>query len=148
MSGENELLEALNSKNMHVRYWGTIAFNSINSKIGTKAKDALLKTLKDTSPSVRIEAANILMKIGEINRALPVLIKELEHENLIVVTHAARTIELLGKKAIDAKEAMQKCLNRAYKIRPPDLSPVIVLPGDQDMAMFVGFSCNAFLNNL
>lgn len=148
MSGENELLEALNSKNMHVRYWGTIAFNSINSKIGTKAKDALLKTLKDTSPSVRIEAANILMKIGEINRALPVLIKELEHENLIVVTHAARTIELLGKKAIDAKEAMQKCLKRAYKIRPPDLSPVIVLPGDQDMAMFVGFSCNAFLNNL
>ena len=148
MSGENELLEALNSKNMHVRYWGTLAFNSINSKIGTKAKDALLKTLKDTSPSVRIEAANILMKIGEINRALPVLIKELEHENLIVVTHAARTIELLGKKAIDAKEAMQKCLKRAYKIRPPDLSPVIVLPGDQDMAMFVGFSCNAFLNNL
>ena len=88
------------------------------------------------------------MKIGEINRALPVLIKELEHENLIVVTHAARTIELLGKKAINAKEAMQKCLKRAYKIRPPDLSPVIVLPGDQDMAMFVGFSCNAFLNNL
>jgi len=40
---------------------------------------------------------------------------------------------------------MEACLKRAYAVRPPDLSPVIVLPGDQDMAMFVGFSCNAFL---
>ena len=31
------------------------------------------------------------------------LIEELEHEKLIVVTHAARTIELLGKKAKGAK---------------------------------------------
>jgi len=43
---------------------------------------------------------------------------------------------------------MQACLKRADKIRPPDLSPVIVLPGDEDMAMFVGFSCQAFLDNL
>ena len=34
---------------------------------------------------------------------------------------------------------MKACLKRAYAVRPPDLSPVIVLPGDQDMAMFVGF---------
>jgi hypothetical protein len=40
---------------------------------------------------------------------------------------------------------MKACLKRAYAVRPPDLSPVIVLPGDQDMAMFVGFSCDAFL---
>ena len=75
MSGENELFEALNSKNMHVRYWGTIAFNSINSKIGTKAKDALLKTLKDTSPSVRIEAANIFdltqEQLSKKSRSIP-----------------------------------------------------------------------------
>ena len=85
---------------------------------------------------------------NEIGLALPVLIKELEHKNLIVVTHAARTIELLGEKAKDAVPAMQACLKRAHKIRPPDLSPVIVLPGDEDMAMFVGFSCQAFLDNL
>lgn len=148
MSGEKEFLKKLESKDMLVRYWGVIGLNSITQTIGAKSKKALRKALKDSSPSVRIEAANILMKIGEVKHALPVLIQELEHENLIVVTHAARTIELLGKKAIDAKGAMQKCLKRAYKIRPPDLSPVVVLPGDQDMAMFVGFSCNAFLNRL
>ena len=62
-----------------------------------------------------------------------------------MVTHAARTIELLGDLAKKAVPAMEACLQRAYTVRPPDLSPVIVLPGDQDMAMFVGFSCNAFL---
>ena len=80
--------------------------------------------------------------------ALAQLIKELKHQNLIVVTHAARTIELLGNKAIKAAEAMKECLIRAHEIRPPELSPVIVLPGDQDMAMFVGFSCQAFLNKI
>ena len=104
------------------------------------------KALKDSSPSVRIEAANALVLQDEIDLGLPALIKELGHKNLIVVTHAARTIELLGAKAKDAIPAMQACLERAHKIRPPDLSPVIVLPGDEDMAMFVGFSCQAFLN--
>jgi len=43
---------------------------------------------------------------------------------------------------------MKKALDRAEKIRPPDLSPVIVLPGDKDLAMFVAFSCQAFLERL
>ena len=131
-----------------MRYWGAIGFGAHKGKLSEKAKVALGKALKDSSPSVRIEAANALARKNGIERALPVLIKELEHKNLIEVTHAARTIELLGAKAKDALPAMQACLKRAHKIRPPDLSPVIVLPGDEDMAMFVGFSCQAFLDNL
>ncbi len=104
--------------------------------------------MKDPSPSVRIEVANALFQNGKNQPALSTLISELEHKNLIVVMHAARTIELLGKRAKEAAPAMEACLKRAYKVRPPDLSPVIVLPGDQDMAMFVGFSCNAFLKKL
>ena len=77
---------------------------------------------------------------------ISLLINDLKHENLIVVTHAARTLELLGTKAKGAIPAMRACLKRAHRIRPPELSPVIVLPGDQDMAMFVGFSCQAFLD--
>ena len=84
----------------------------------------------------------------DMKAAIAVLIEELEHKNLIVVTHAARTIELLGNRAKGAVIAMEACLKRAYAVRPPDLSPVIVLPGDQDMAMFVGFSCNAFLQKI
>jgi N-sulfoglucosamine sulfohydrolase len=147
-ANEKTLLANLQSENELVRYWGAIGFGARKGKLSEKAGLALDKALKDSSPSVRIEAANALARQGQIASALPVLIKELEHKNLIVVTHAARTIELLGEKAKDAVPAMQACLKRAHKIRPPDLSPVIVLPGDEDMAMFVGFSCQAFLDNL
>lgn len=148
LAKEEALMENMKSKNMMVRYWGAIGLNAHKKKIGKESINALHMALNDKSPSVRIEAANTLILRGKHDRALSILIKELEHENLIVVTHAARTIELLGEQAKTAKKAMQQCLARAHKIRPPDLSPVIVLPGDQDMAMFVGFSCQAFLSKL
>lgn len=145
ISDEAKLLGLLQSNNESVRYWGAIGLAASKKKTGKKAILALFKTLHDSSPSVRIEGANALARIGKIEAALPILIEELEHENLIVVTHAARTIELLGKEAKKALPAMQECLARANEIRPPDLSPVVVLPGDQDMAMFVAFSCQAFI---
>jgi arylsulfatase A-like enzyme len=145
---EKSLLVNLKSRNASVRYWGAIGLNAYRKEISNEAKKALRTALGDSSPSVRIEAANALILHGEVEDALAQLIKELKHQNLIVVTHAARTIELLGNKAIKAAEAMKECLIRAHEIRPPELSPVIVLPGDQDMAMFVGFSCLAFLNKI
>ena len=145
---ENSLLVNLKSRNPSVRYWGAIGLNAYQKEISNEAKKALRTALGDSSPSVRIEAANALILHGEVEDALAQLIQELKHQNLIVVTHAARTIELLGNKAIKAAKAMKECLIRAHEIRPPELSPVIVLPGDQDMAMFVGFSCQAFLNKI
>ena len=145
---EKSLLVNLKSRNASVRYWGAIGLNAYQKEISNEAKKALRTALGDSSPSVRIEAANALILHGEVEDALAQLIKELKHQNLIVVTHAARTIELLGNKAIKAAEAMKECLIRAHEIRPPELSPVLVLPGDQDMAMFVGFSCQAFLNKI
>ena len=147
-SKEKSLLANLKSRNASVRYWGAIGLNVYQKEISNEAKKALRTALGDSSPSVRIEAANALILHGEVEDALAQLIQELKHQNLIVVTHAARTIELLGNKAIKAAEAMKECLIRAHEIRPPELSPVIVLPGDQDMAMFVGFSCQAFLNKI
>ena len=140
-----ELTQNLNSENASIRYWGTIGLGAIESKLPPTAISALKIALEDSSPSVRIEAANALVRAGNSEPAISILIQELDHKNLIVVTHAARTIELLGDLAKKAVPAMEACLKRAYTVRPPDLSPVIVLPGDQDMAMFVGFSCNAFL---
>ena len=148
LTEEATLIANLNSTNELVRYWGVIGLCAKKQELGIDAIKALNIALNDLSPSVRIEAANTLLLREKSDPALSVLIQELKHENLIVVTHAARTIELLGKKAKKATNPMQECLARAHKIRPPDLSPVIVLPGDQDMAMFVGFSCKAFLNKI
>ena len=139
------LIQNLKSENATIRYWGATGLGAIESKLPPTAISALKIDLEDSSPSVRIEAANALVRAGNSEPALSILIQELDHKNLIVVTHAARTIELLGDLAKKAVPAMEACLKRAYTVRPPDLSPVIVLPGDQDMAMFVGFSCNAFL---
>jgi hypothetical protein len=146
LAKEKTLIANLRSPNPKVRYWGAIGLTAHQQKPTKPCLNALEKALTDSSPSVRIEAANALAKHGYMAAALPILISELEHENLIVVTHSARTIELLGEQAEEAIPAMRACLKRAHKIRPPDLSPVIVLPGDQDMAMFVGFSCQAFLD--
>ena len=148
LTEESNLIANLKSTNELVRYWGAIGLCAQKEELGKDAKKALNNVLNDPSPSVRIEAANTLLLRGKSDPALSVLIQELKHENLIVVSHAARTIELLGKKAKKARKPMEECLIRAHKIRPPDLSPVIVLPGDQDMAMFVGFSCQAFLNKI
>jgi uncharacterized sulfatase len=142
---ESKFVTNLKAENETIRYWATIGLGAYEKELSSDSLSALEKALKDSSASVRIEAANALIRNGNPETAIAVLIEELEHKNLIVVTHAARTIELLGEKAKKALPAMKACLTRAYAVRPPDLSPVIVLPGDQDMAMFVGFSCNAFL---
>jgi N-sulfoglucosamine sulfohydrolase len=145
---ESKFVTNLKSENETIRYWATIGLGAYEKKLSGDSLSALEKALKDSSPSVRIEAANALIRNGNTDSAIAVLIEELEHKNLIVVAHAARTIELLGEKAKKALPAMKACLKQAYTVRPPDLSPVIVLPGDQDMAMFVGFSCNAFLQKV
>jgi hypothetical protein len=113
-----------------------------------KTQAQLHKALTDPSPAVRIESANTLAHHGDLETAIQALIKDLQHENLIIVTHAARTIELLGPKAMIAKAPMTAALKRAETIRPPDTPATVVLPGDKDLAMFVAFSCRAFLNQL
>jgi arylsulfatase A-like enzyme len=144
---EKTIVKNLASKNPNVRYWAALALTQLD-KISIQTKRELQKLLNDPSPAVRIESANTLARHGDPNAVVRVLIKDLTHENLIIVTHAARTIELLGAKAFAAKAPMEAALKRAEKIRPPDLSPVIVLPGDKDLAMFVAFSCRAFLEKL
>jgi len=147
IADETAFTKNLGSKNASIRYWGAMGLAHLDS-ISDATQEVLHKKLKDPSPAVRIEAANTLAHHGDPKPAVKALIKDLAHENLIIVTHAARTIELLGIKAQAAKTPMEKALVRAEKIRPPDLSPVIVLPGDKDLAMFVAFSCRAFLTKL
>ena len=147
IADETAFTKNLGSKNASIRYWGAMGLAHLDS-ISDATQEVLHKKLKDPSPAVRIEAANTLAHHGDPKPAVQALIKDLAHENLIIVTHAARTIELLGIKAQAAKTPMEKALVRAEKIRPPDLSPVIVLPGDKDLAMFVAFSCRAFLAKL
>ena len=152
-ASEKAIVKNLTSQNPSIRYWAALAL-AHREKISPEAKHELQKLLTDPSPAVRIEAANTLAQSAagtlpaDPHSPLATLIATLKNENLIIVTHAARTIELLGSKAAATRPAMERALKRAEKIRPPDLSPTIVLPGDKDLAMFAAFSCRAFLEKL
>ena len=147
VASERVFLKNLDSDNPTIRYWGGIGL-AVSPEISGLAKRKLQRKISDPSPAARIEIANALATHGDIQNALPALIEATQHENLIVVTHASRIIELLGKKAKSAKYAIQEALKRADKIRPPNTPATVVLPGDKDLAMFVSFSCRAFLNRL
>ena len=147
IASERVFLKNLDSDNPTIRYWGAIGL-AVSPEISGLAKRKLRRKTSDPSPAARIEIANALATHGDISNALPALIDATQHENLIVVTHASRIIELLGKKAKSAKYAIEEALKRADKIRPPDTPATVVLPGDKDLAMFVSFSCRAFLNKL
>jgi len=147
VASEKQFLGNLNSLNPAIRYWGAIGL-AVRPKISSLAKRILRRKLGDPSLAARVEMANALAAHGDISNALPPLINATQHENLIVVTHAARTVELLGERAKSAKYAMEQALRRAELIRPPDTPATVVLPGDKDLAMFVAFSCRAFLEGL
>jgi len=147
LASEREFLSHLESANPTIRYWGAIGL-AVRPKISGLAKRTLRRKLNDPSMAARIEMANALATHGDLSNALPPLMNATQHENLIVVTHAVRTIELLGVRAAGAKNAMALTLRRANKIRPPDTPATVVLPGDKDLAMFVAFSCRAFLERL
>lgn len=140
---EETLLANLTHNDPGVRYWGAVGF-SAGKKLSPTAIDALTQALEDKVPNVRIEAANALARQGNISQSIPVLAATLSLENLAAVQHAARTIELLGEKAIAALPAVVTCDARMKVIRPPGTSPIIV-DTEKDKAMFVGFSTEAFI---
>lgn len=146
MPGGGELL-LLKDRDADLRFWGAVVAASAEA-LSPDSLQLLARLLDDSSLAVRIQAAEALARHGELEKALPVLIAVTEGADLTAVMYAARAIELLGEEASSAVPAMEALLARAYEIRPPDLSPVVVASGDQDLAMFIGFSAKAFLDKV
>ena len=147
IANEATLIEHLRNGNPAIRYWGAIGL-AVKRKLSKKAVDALTRSLKDSQPCVRVQAADALIRSGNPVSAFPTVVKELDHQDLSVVLHAARTIELLGDNAPALVSAMRKTDAQMKRLCPPDTSPIDIQPGDMDMAMFVGFSTGAFLNRV
>ncbi len=147
LADEAAFLSNLRNDNASIRYWGVIGLMGIE-EMSPQATAVLKTALKDKSPAVRIEAANLLARRGDAKLALPVLRKTLKSSNLNVVLHATRTVELLGGVAADLTPEMQEVVKRAEQVRPPDTPATVVQPGDLDMAMFIGFAANGFLSRV
>lgn len=117
-----------------MRYWAAMALGAMGKSSEPTVQSALVAALDDSHPAVRIEAANALARTGDVDQALPVLVRELESDSDDVVLHAARAIELQGKAAAGAAGAMKAARERA------DHGGTI--------EMFIQFSVDAFLSQL
>ena len=144
---EAAFLKNLRSRNASIRYWGVMGLME-RGDLSTGALGALTRAMGDESTAVRIEAANALARHVHVDAGLPLLVALLQHEDMNTVLHACRTVENLGAKAKSAVPAMKQLLQRCHKIRPPDLSPVIVASGEQDLAMFASLSIGGFLKRV
>ena len=112
-----------------VRYWAVVGLRALGDKAQT-AQTALVKSLADPAPAVRIEAAWALADLGEAHRAaaLALLQKELgnPHDRRAAL-RAARALQMLGRKAYPALPAMTRALKTARS-------------GRGDNAMFIRFA--------
>lgn len=140
-------IDMLSSHSPSARYWGVIEIASQKAVSQNELKK-IRALLTDHSSAVRIEAANILARNGELGLAMPVLTQALESKNLTIALHATRTIELLGTQAVSAIPNMRSIAERSEKLQASDTPAVFSQSGEKDLAMFCGFSANGFLTRI
>ena len=80
-----------------VRYWAAVGLAALGAKAEPAANE-LNKALQDSSPSVRIAAAEALCNIGHENRGLSVLAREIEMAKGFVQVEAASALFAIRKK--------------------------------------------------
>ncbi len=103
------LIDALSDPDPSVRYWGATGIGNIAAD-AAKARPAVLSALEDSSPSVRIAAARAIARLGSSERALPVLIQELESEHQWGRLAAAIVLDEMDEDAKPAVDSLRKAL--------------------------------------
>src|SRR5205085_190012 len=104
---EPELLKRLGDSDSAVRYWAAMGL------LIRKQPDALRKAASDSSPYVRIVAAEALGRYGseeDLNKALEVLgdLMPQDRHGAYVSLAALNAIDSLGRKALPLKDALAK----------------------------------------
>ncbi len=109
MNPENvsSLVELLHADDAAVRYWGAVGLVALREK-AEPARDALLESLEDSAPNVRVAAAEALCHLGQLDQALPILIAELKHETAFIRLRAINVLDRLGKRARPALSAIRE----------------------------------------
>jgi len=98
---------ALADSDPSVRYWAAIGLAALGDDI-----KALRPLLKDSAASVRIVAAEAIVRHEPDSAALDLLTTELDSRNEWAATRAARALELLGEKARPKLDIMRDALRR------------------------------------
>ncbi len=93
-----KLVELLSDEDSAARSWGATGLLALGEQAGPAAGD-LSKALRDPAPSVRVVAAEALCRLGQHDKALPVLADALKNENPWVRLAAANVLDRLGERA-------------------------------------------------
>jgi uncharacterized sulfatase len=101
-----ELVELLQADEPAVRFWGAMGLVALGPR-ARPAADEIAAATTDPAPNVRVAAAEALCNLGGFEQALPVLIKELEHETAFIRLRAFNVLDRLGEKARPALPAMK-----------------------------------------
>ena len=89
-----------------VRWWAATGLAVLKQK-ARPAESALEVALRDTSPVVRIAAAEVLCNLGQVEAMLPVLTEGLAHATPYVRLRAMNALDRLGKKTRPALPAIR-----------------------------------------
>jgi arylsulfatase A-like enzyme len=109
--GLQKAVGAMRSENESMRYWGAVGCVMLGEK-AAGARATLLALLDDRSAAVRVVAAEALVRIGEADRALPVLqTLLLKHEDARVRLQAANSLDHLGALAKPAWAQIKMATN-------------------------------------
>ncbi|HSH93095.1 MAG TPA: sulfatase-like hydrolase/transferase [Roseimicrobium sp.] len=109
----SKLKDGLTDTDSAVRYWAIVGFLNRGEGAVKGAIDGLRNTLKDSSPSVRIAAAETLGRFGAATDLAPALevIKELataDKNGAYVSMLALNSLDALGRKGDSLKEFLTK----------------------------------------
>jgi len=104
-----QLCALLKADDGAVRRWGALGLLALRKK-AAPATEALVAALRDSSPDVRMTAAEALCGLGQADVAMPVLIELLSHESRIIRNETLLAICRIGPAAKPALPHLDKAL--------------------------------------
>ena len=106
-----KLIAALDDKSEPVRWWAAQGCTILGIK-ATAAKSTLQRRLEDPSAAVQVAAARALVKLGDMEAALPMLERCVQHLNApFFALQAANVFDRIGANGRPALPVLKQTLN-------------------------------------
>lgn len=103
-----EFVSQLGGQNTVLQYWAVMGCRALEARAG-QAREALVSALKGSpSASVRLAAAEVLCRLGDVTEPLAVIESYLTDPDPWTRMHAAVTLGWLGSRARRAMPALEK----------------------------------------
>lgn len=107
-----QLLENMNHEDPAVRFWAVLGVAALGDDAGPAAEKLVDVLSDDSSPVVRLAAAEGLLRIGAEADVTPTALEGLKHESPWVRVRAGVVLDLMGERGRAALPAVREALKR------------------------------------